>query len=557
MYVLLIGRNYSASATNLLHYLALKSLDTEQIKEQLSSIGLLNLETVNTHVLSSLSGCIQMLISSRSDSLLGIKVSSEGLPAHQSLGNQNLDLGITAMVKKASSNKDLLLGTLQSEKMAHIMVTVGQEAAENNAHITDLINSGTTLFRINCAHGNPELWSKIIRTVKSCSHLLEKPCRILMDLAGPKLRTGRLKDGPCVVKISPKRNAFGGMIGGAQVWLTPQGAGPPPPHLSPDVILQVDGQEFLNKLKIDDSVRFSDARGKRRSLRILSKYPVFSGAGFIAECSKTAYVESGTGLYIKEKGRKSSVGFVVDVPPVQQFVRLRVGDLLVISRDSSNEQDTSPCSAVGAHKITCPSGYLFDSVKPGDPIAFDDGKIWGVIKGTSISEVVVTITHAGPKGTKLGSEKSINIPQSDIRYEGLTSKDLMDLDFVAAHADMVGISFIREVRDIVVLHQELTKRKISKLGIVLKIETKGGFEKLPLLILEAMKLPNPLGVMIARGDLAVECGWEKLADMQEEIMSICSAAHLPVILATQVLESLVKTRVPTRAEITDAANGRR
>ncbi|KAI3458024.1 hypothetical protein Pfo_014687 [Paulownia fortunei] len=549
-------RNYSASATNVLHYLALKSLDIEQIKEELSSIGLLSLETVNTHVLSSLSACMQMLVSSRSDSLLGIKISSEVLPVHKSLGNQKLDLGMTALMKRASSNRDLLLGTLQGQKMVHIMVTVGQEAVENDTHITDLINSGTTTFRINCAHGNPEIWSKIIRTVKRCSRLLEKPCRILMDLAGPKLRTGRMKDGPCVVKISPKRNAFGSIIHAAQVWLTSRGAGPPPPHLSPDVILQVDGQEFLNKLEVDDSVRFSDARGKRRTLTILSKYPVFSGAGFMAECSNTAYAESGTALYIKEKGRKSSVGFVVDVPPAEQFVRLRVGDLLIISRDSSDE-DTSPCSAVGSHKITCPSGYLFDSVKPGDPIAFDDGKIWGVIKGTSISEVVVTITHAGLKGTKLGSEKSINIPESDIRYEGLTSKDLMDLDFVAAHADMVGISFVRDAHDIVVLHQELAKRKILKLGIVLKIETKGGVEKLPLLILEAMKSPNPLGVMIARGDLAVECGWEKLADIQEEIISICSAAHVPVIWATQVLESLVKTGVPTRAEITDAANGRR
>ncbi|XP_047967219.1 plastidial pyruvate kinase 4, chloroplastic-like isoform X2 [Salvia hispanica] len=550
-------RNYLASAINLLHYLALKSLDTEQIKEELSSIGLMNLETINTHVLSSLGGCIEMLINSRPESLLGLQVSSESFPVHQSLVDKNVDLGMTAMVKKASSNRDILLGKLPNQKMAHIMVTVGQEAAENDTHITDLVNSGATIFRINCAHGNPELWSKIIATVKRCSLILEQPCRILMDLAGPKLRTGRLKDGPCVVKISPKRNALGSVIRGAQVWLSPQGAGPPPSHLSPDVILQVDGEENLSKLEVNDSVRFTDVRGKHISLQILSKYPVFSGAGFMAECSKTAYLESGTALYIKKKGKKSSVGFVVDVPPVEQFVRLRVGDLLVLSRDSSDEQDTSPCSAVGTHKMTCPCGYLFDSVKQGDPIAFDDGKIWGVVKGNSISEVVVTITHADPKGTKLGSEKSINIPQSDIRFEGLTSKDLMDLDFVAAHADMVGISFIRDVHDIVVLRQELSKRKISKLGVVLKIETQGGFEKLPLLILEAMKSGNPLGVMIARGDLAVECGWEKLADIQEEIMSICSAAHLPVILATQVLESLAKTGVPTRAEITDAANGRR
>ncbi|KAL3653612.1 hypothetical protein CASFOL_003293 [Castilleja foliolosa] len=544
----LCHQNYSASATNLLHYLALKSLDTELIKEKLSSIGLPNLETVNTHVLSSLSACIEMLISSKPDSLLGINISSK------TSDGKKLDLGITSMTKRASSNRNQLLGTLQGQKTTHIMVTIGQEAIENDSLITDLINSGTTIFRINCAHGNPEIWSKMINTVKKPARLLEKPCRILMDLAGPKLRTGRFKDG-CIVKISPKRNAFGSTVRGAQIWLTRQGAGPPPPYLSPDVILQVDGPEFLDNLEVDGSVRFSDTRGKRRNLTILRKHPIFPGAGFMAECESTAYVESGTVLSLKKKGRKSLVGLVVDIPRAEQFVRLRDGDLLTICRDSSDEHDTS---ATGSHKIiTCPSGYLFDSVKPGDPIAFDDGKIWGVVKGTSISEVIVAITHAGLKGTKLGSEKSINIPESEIRYEGLTLKDLMDLDFVAAHADMVGVSFIRDVNDIVILRRELEKRKVSKLGVVLKIETRGGFEKLPLLVLEAMRSSNLLGVMIARGDLAVECGWEKLADIQDEIISICSAAHVPVILATQFLETLVKTGVPSRAEITDAANGRR
>lgn len=133
----------------------------------------------------------------------------------------------------------------------------------------------------------------------------------------------------------------------------------------------------------------------------------------------------------------------------------------------------------------------------------------------------------------------------------------MDLDFVSANADMVGVSFVRDVRDIVVLHQELEKRKLQNLGVVLKIETKGAFEKLPLMLLEAMKSSNPLGVMITRGDLAVEWGWEKLADVQDEILSVCNAAHIPVIWATQVLDSLVKSGMPTRAELTDVANGRR
>ncbi|XP_057480139.1 plastidial pyruvate kinase 4, chloroplastic-like isoform X2 [Actinidia eriantha] len=554
----LCHRRYSVSAANLIHHLALKSLDVEQLREDLSSIGLVNLETINSYVLASLSASTQMLENLKSNSLNNSGCMSEEIYTEKSLDKQKREeFTINIMSKKTSLNQALLLGPLQDGRTTHIMVTVGHEVLESEILVTDLLKTGVTIIRINCAHGNPSIWSEIIRRVKTSSQMLEKPCRILMDLAGPKLRTGKLETGPCVMKISPKKNASGEVICPAQVWLCPKEAGPLPGNLSPDAVVYVKGQEFLSKLELGDTVKFSDARGQKRQLKISKKFPVFSGIGFMAECSKTAYVQSGTALYVKGKKGKSTAGLVVDVPAAEQFVRLRVGDLLTISRNSSDDKHESTTATNGAHRITCSSGYLFDSVKPGDPIAFDDGKIWGTIHGTSISEIVVSITHAGQKGTKLGSDKSINIPESNIRFDGLTSKDLMDLNFVAAHADMVGVSFVRDVRDIVVLRQELEKRKLGNLGIVLKIETKGGFEKLPLMLLEAMKSPNPLGVMIARGDLAVECGWERLADIQEEILSISCAAHIPVIWATQVLESLVKSGVPTRAEITDVACGRR
>lgn len=551
------GRRYSESARNLIHYLALKCLDIEQLKEDLSSTGLLNLETINSNVLASLTAGIQLLENLKSTSLNTQDNISAGICSQEGLYQQETgNVTIQAMRKKLSSNKELLFGTLREKRTTHIMVTVGQEASESETLLTDLLKAGASVIRINCAHGNPGIWSEIIKRVRRSSQMLETPCRILMDLAGPKIRTGNLKPGPCAIKISPKKNATGNVIFPAQVWLSHKEAGPPA-HLSPDAVLFIDDQQFLTGLQIGDTLKFSDARGKKRILKISRQFHVFSGAGFVAECTRTAYVQSGTELYVKGKKGRFPIGQVVDVPAKGPFVRLRVGDLLIISRDSSCEQDELSVHISGAHRIMCSSGYLFDSVKPGEHIAFDDGKIWGVIQGVSLSEIVVSITHAGPRGTKLGSGKSINIPESHIRFEGLTSKDLMDLEFVASHADMVGISFVRDSHDIVVLRKELEKRKLQNLGIVLKIETKSGFEKLPLMLLEAMKSSNPLGVMIARGDLAVECGWEKLADMQEEILSICRAAHIPVIWATQVLESLVKSGVPTRAEITDVSNSRR
>jgi pyruvate kinase len=90
-----------------------------------------------------------------------------------------------------------------------------------------------------------------------------------------------------------------------------------------------------------------------------------------------------------------------------------------------------------------------------------------------------------------------------------------------------------------------------KPSVVYKIETPDSVANLPALILEGMKTP-PFGVMIARGDLAVEIGFERLGEIQEEILWICEAAHVPVVWATQVLENLQKSGMPTRSEITDA-----
>jgi pyruvate kinase len=117
--------------------------------------------------------------------------------------------------------------------------------------------------------------------------------------------------------------------------------------------------------------------------------------------------------------------------------------------------------------------------------------------------------------------------------------------------DIVGLSFVRRPEDVLRLEQELTRLDAQHLGVVLKVETRRGFENLPRLLLTAMQSP-PVGVMVARGDLAVEVGFDRMAEVQEEILWLCEAAHVPVIWATQVLEGLAKRGAPTRAEVTDA-----
>ncbi|XP_073005275.1 plastidial pyruvate kinase 4, chloroplastic-like [Typha latifolia] len=565
----LCHRIYLQSATNLTHYLALQCLDVEKLKEDLSSIGLLNMEFINSCILASTNLGIKLLQNLVSKNHLSKRSSYKMHDLDYIIARENKNLSestIFTMKNLVSSHEAALFGPHQEDKISRIMVTVGREAISNEALVPDLLKEGTNVIRINCAHDDSKVWDAIIRITKHSSQTLKKPCRILMDLAGPKLRTGLVMKDANVVKISPQMDDKGDVTSPALIFLCSAGSSPPS-HLILSAVLCVE-QEFLDGLKLDDVLSFVDVRGRKRSLKIcenshlvtcsssVGDSPSAANSGYIAECSQTAYIGFGTKLFLKKKDRKISVGRVVKIPSVDQYITLNTGDLLTISRKSfSTTIEGLNRSVLGSARITCSSDCLFDAVKLGEPIAFDDGKIWGEVKDKNANEIIVLVTHASPLGSRLGAGKSINIPKSEVQLKGLTSKDLIDLDFVVAHADMVGLSFLRDVDDMILVQRELEKRKVDKLGVVLKIETRQAFQNLPLLIFQAMKFSNPLGVMIARGDLMVECGWDQMAYIQDEIMAICNAAHIPVIWATQVLESLIKFGFPTRAEITDMATG--
>ena len=164
------------------------------------------------------------------------------------------------------------------------------------------------------------------------------------------------------------------------------------------------------------------------------------------------------------------------------------------------------------------------------------------------------------KGVKIKAEKGLNFPRSNFKIDILTEKDKTDLDFVCRHADIIGFSFVKDTEDITLVQNEIRKRlgeeSAAKVALMVKIETVQGVLNLPEIIVSAAG-QNPLCVMIARGDLAVEAGYLRLAELQEEILWICEAADVPVVWATQVLDSMLKTGIPTRAEITDAAEGAR
>jgi len=170
---------------------------------------------------------------------------------------------------------------------------------------------------------------------------------------------------------------------------------------------------------------------------------------------------------------------------------------------------------------------------------------------------VVVKIKAGPddKGYRLKPEKGVNFPDTEINVPALTEEDRVTLRFAAHQADAIEYSFVQTPEDVEALQAALALLRPDdwqEIGLILKIETQRAVRNLPDLIVRAAGR-QPTAVMIARGDLAVEIGFARLAEMQEEMLWLCEAAHIPVIWATQVLESLIKTGVPSRGEMTDAA----
>ena len=197
----------------------------------------------------------------------------------------------------------------------------------------------------------------------------------------------------------------------------------------------------------------------------------------------------------------------------------------------------------------------FDAVSVGDRVWIDDGKFGGVTRRVFAGEIELEIRQAPPGGGKLRAEKGINFPDTTLQIPAIRDLDEETIAFTVAHADMIGLSFASTADDVGAVAEALARNGGDQVGLVLKIETRAGFDALPELLTRALAREAPCGVMIARGDLAVEVGWERMAEVQEEILWLCEAAHVPVIWATQVLDTLARKGIASRAEITDAAIG--
>jgi pyruvate kinase len=425
--------HYRESARNLIHYLALRTHDLRNLQRDLSSMAISSIGHSEGYTKGNLQNILLLL------RLL------EGEAISDPLTQMNHRLTYQRSRERLEEHATDLLGDCTRSRCTQIMVTLPTEAADDPVFLMDLLTSGMNIARINTSHDNQAVWQRMVDNLESAKQTTGLPCRLYMDVAGPKLRTGSVAAGEGLPKKKKKSKA-------------------------PFILL---------------------TKGDRMEL-----------VGVPIEGYNATYNEK--------------------------------GELIRPARIS----------------VSMPE--IFADVEEGQPIAFDDGKISGIIRRIQGEWMEVEIVHAGLGGSKLRADKGINLPATRLSLPSLTERDYDSLAFIAQHADMVGYSFVRRPEDVVRLQSALEKLNRTDLGIILKIETEEAFQNLPRLLLQAMKSPR-VGVMIARGDLAVELGFQRISEVQEEILWICEAAHIPNIWATQVLEKLAKKGVATRAEITDAA----
>jgi pyruvate kinase len=393
---------------NLAHYLALRSHDLGELQVRLSAYGLSSLGRSEADVLLALDSLLTTLR----------RLSGEDAAYPPAAARR---MGEDALSRACAA----VFGGAGDPRRTRIMATLPREAAKDRHLVESLLQAGMDCARINCAHDDEPAWERMIENVRTASQRLARPCRTLMDIAGPKLRVAQVR-APEKYRLRP---------------------------------------------------------GER--LRLVRR------------------IESGRG----------PVSFSINMPEV------------------------------------------ISQLRPGSEIAFDDGKAVGqVIAVEGADGVELEIVAARAKGLRLKQDKGVNFPATDLNLGPLTAKDVADLPFVARHADLVGLSFVQRPEDVKLFQMQLAARRGEEppQALVLKIETPLAVRNLPQLIAQAAAT-HPTAVMIARGDLAVEVGFARLSEMQEEIVWLCEAAHVPVIWATQVLDQLVHEGVTSRAETTDAA----
>lgn len=518
---------HADGARNLVHYVALRRHDLREVQLDLAALGVSSLGRCEANVVGTLDAVIAVLRHLAGDRPTEVpRIDERG--------------------RLLQRNADALLGPAPTDGSARIMVTLPSSAARDLGLVGDLVAAGMNTARLNCAHDDPATWRAMATNVRDTARRAGRPVRISADLAGPKLRTGAFGPGLPVVRVAPERDERGRVVAPAQLVLCgPDEAGGglgTGPRRVP-----VTDADWLEGCRPGDVVWIRDARDAARRLTVVA----CGDEGVVVSTRRTVYLE--TGITLERRGGDGAAATAVGpLPATEPYVRLRVGDEFLLVPDAGGRADLE----ARPPRVPCSLPEVLDHAHEGHTVWFDDGKIGAVVVGRRRGGLLLRVTRARPSGTRLRGGKGINLPDTDLPIPGLTAQDARDLADLVDVVDAVGVSFVRSAADVELVQRRLHELGADALGVIVKVETSEGFRRLPEILLTAMRSAHT-GVMIARGDLAVEVGFERLAEVQEEILWLCEAAHLPVVWATQVLDQLARTGRPSRAEITDVVLGAR
>lgn len=517
---------------NVIHYLALRSVDIRLLQEALAREGLSSLGRCESHVLDSIERIIAVLRAATG------KTRGRASDASTVRGDEDMSV--------LRSNTEILLGPGPGKRNTRIMVTLPGERANDLAFMKDLLTSGMDIARINCAHDSPVEWAAMAQTLRQARQETERPCKILADLAGHKIRTGPLAMEEGVLHLRPVRDHRGRTVNPAHcraAWKD-DAQGPLPP-----VDCQLLPIRANHPPEAGEVLRCVDARGKERRLEVES----VTDSVLTLSCPQSAYLING--IPWQSDQRRHCHGHIAGIPETPTAILLAVGDHLFLTRDVLPGTAADPDHHQPA-RISCTIPSLVERLPLGQKVWMDDGKFGAEVISQSPDGALLQIMVAKPGGDRLFPDRGLNFPGLPLDLPPLSDKDRTDLDVIVPLVDIIGFSFVESAAHMDALRDALSQRQATHLGIIAKIETAQAFHRLPEILLAAIGR-QPLGVMVARGDLAMEVGPERLTEVQEEILWLADAAHLPVVWATQVLESLAKKGMISRPELTDAAMGER
>ena len=506
-----------ASALNLAHYVGLRKKDLRKLQLDLGALALSSLGRCEGHVADTLARLHRWL------GLLETEASGPPAPV----------LDWPAAEKLLHRNTQALFGPRPHDRHVYVMVTAPDAEQATPAWADAILRAGANVLRINAAHGSPLEWTAIIATARECAQALGRELRIFVDLAGPKLRgeIRRMESG--VLHLPRRKNRAGRSVAPTVVSVVDRyedGAQMPVPR------------PWIARLRIGDVLEFVDAGGRERQLTIRE-----TEAGAVrAECDRSLYITGGLPLAWKRGKRVLARGRIGTYPRRPAVLRLSPGDTFLVNGSGR------PTVRASLPAIACPEPRLLALVRAGERVVLDDGRIVALVVERKREGLLCRVRQTARTPSRLRTGKGLAFPDSRLPTGRLSAEDRQVLEFALRHADGIGVSFVNTPADVREVGARLRHAGREGFGMILKLEPREAMRNLPDILFEALRY-RPVGVMIARGDLAVSLSWERLAEMQEELLWFGEACHLPVVWATQVLDSLAHTGVPTRAEVTDAA----